>query len=160
VGLSPAARVSIRVATVDDFIRLAPLMEAYVAELGPLAGGAPPPPASAHFEIYWQELGRHAFVLEIAAETVGFALLRSPEPGVWSVGEFFVDQEHRHMGIGEAAAAQLFDRFSGEWRVTELEANVAAQRFWRAVIGRYTRGAFIESWSSARPRGPMQIFRR
>lgn len=158
--MSPAAPVSIRVATVDDFIWLAPLMDDYMAELGPLIdGGPPPPPACAHFEIYWQEPDRRAFVIEIGTETAGFALIRSPEPGVWSIGEFFVDRGHRHLGIGEAAAAQLFDRYTGEWRVAELEANVSAQRFWRTVIGRYTQGAFTESWSPARPKGPMQIFR-
>ena len=160
MGLSPVASVSIRLATVDDFIRLAPLMEAYMAELGPLIdGGPPPPPASAHFEVYWHEPRRHAFAIEVGAEAAGFALIRSPQPDVWSIGEFFVDSKHRHAGVGEAAATQLFDRFPGEWSVAELEANMAAQRFWRAVIERYTGGAFTESWSPERPKGPMQIFR-
>jgi predicted acetyltransferase len=36
----------------------------------------------------------------------------------------------------------VFDRFPGRWIVTQLEENVPAQQFWRAVIHRYTRGNF------------------
>jgi predicted acetyltransferase len=38
----------------------------------------------------------------------------------------------------------MFDAFPGRWEVAETARNVEAQAFWRAVIGRYTRGRYEE----------------
>jgi predicted acetyltransferase len=60
------------------------------------------------------------------------------------VAEFFVLRASRRMGVGTAAAIQLFERFPGPWWVGEHAENHPAQAFWRAVIGRYTSGAYQE----------------
>ena len=68
-------------------------------------------------------------------------------------------RKFRRMGIGRKAAFQVFDRFRGAWEVLQTRENLAAQAFWRAVIGEYTDGDFeetdvdVEGW-----RGAVQTF--
>jgi predicted acetyltransferase len=62
--------------------------------------------------------------------------------------------------VGRAAAVALFNRFPGRWEVAQLEANTAAQAFWRRVIGDYTGGDYTERWvDDDEHRGPAQTFR-
>jgi predicted acetyltransferase len=61
--------------------------------------------------------------------------------------------------VGEHVARTLFDRFPGRWEVSELRDNLAAQAFWRRVIGRYTGSAYREvTLDDSRWRGPVQSF--
>jgi hypothetical protein len=56
------------------------------------------------------------------------------------------------------ATAILFNQFPGNWKVGQEAGNIPAQKFWRTIIARYTRGAFQEiqevGWN-----GPIQLFR-
>jgi predicted acetyltransferase len=76
----------------------------------------------------------------------GFALVRDEAwlagAGTREVSEFFVLRRYRRRGVGEHVTRRLFDRFPGRWEVVQLASNLDAQAFWRAVIGRYTGGAF------------------
>ena len=38
----------------------------------------------------------------------------------------------------------LFDRFAGQWLITEHERNGGAVTFWRGVVAAYTRGNYRE----------------
>ena len=69
--------------------------------------------------------------------------------------EFFVLRALRGRGIGRAAALALFRSFPGRWEVEEMRRNEPAVRFWRRVIGEYTRGAFEEAPRDGFPR---QVF--
>ena len=107
-------------------------------------------------ERYWQEVERYPFFIEYDTMRIGFALVtETPEHTVMS--EFFIPRHFRRMGIGAQAAALIFDRFPGRWRVAEMASNRIAQRFWRQVIDEYTDGRFDEveedGWV-----GPVQYF--
>jgi len=96
---------------------------------------------------YWEEPGKHAFMLRAGKEIAGFALVRGnheEEDIDFSIGEFFVLRKFRGRGVGERIARQLFDRFRGRWKVAQLARNTPALAFWRKVIGRYTSGEFHE----------------
>lgn len=110
---------------------------------------------------YWEEPGKHAFMLRAGQEIAGFALVRGnheEEDVDCSIAEFFVLRKFRGQGTGERIARQLFDRFPGRWEVEQLALNQPAIAFWRKVIGRYTDGRFEEREGESRW-GKMNVIR-
>lgn len=104
---------------------------------------------AARMERFWTEPGRRCFLIRADAALAGFAFVRDEAthagPGTHEVSEFFVLRKFRRQGVGARAATLVFDLAPGQaWEVSQLASNVPAQRFWRAVIGRYTGGAFSD----------------
>jgi predicted acetyltransferase len=85
-------------------------------------------------------------------EPVGFAMVRRRLPAAagaatlseFSMAEFFVARRWRRRGIGSQAVRLLFDRFDGQWLITEHVRNSGAVKFWRGVVAAYTRGKYQE----------------
>ena len=113
---------------------------------------------------YWTESSRHPYLVYSDGQITGFVLVGTHsvvclEPDARRIAEFFIMRKYRMRGIGRKAAFHVFDRFRGPWEVSQNQANVAAQAFWRAVIGEYTDGDFeetvmdVEAW-----RGVVQTF--
>lgn len=115
----------------------------------------------ARIENFWTDPARRAFLVRVDGRLAGFALVRDGAAfagaGTREISEFFVLRRYRRRGVGERAAARVFDLFPGKWEVTELTSNVDAQAFWRRAIDRYTRGRFEDT---PRPdgKGVMQRF--
>ncbi len=108
-----------------------------------------------YLDHYWTESDRHPFIVRVDGRLAGFALvsiLFLDERSETSMSEFFILRKYRRQGVGEAVARQLFDQFPGQWSVAQMDRNVAAQRFWRAIIDRYTGGAFAERHDTAHQR--------
>ncbi len=112
---------------------------------------------------YWTEEGRHAFLFRTEGKLAGFALVRRVPEGdsgefISWMAEFFVLRKYRGRGLGSKAAAELFNRFPGGWRVGQDARNQPAQAFWRKTIEQYTGGNYqdvaAEGWN-----GPVQEFR-
>lgn len=99
-----------------------------------------------YLDHYWAEKTRYPYLVRVAGKLAGFALvkLNKREDGTQYtfMAEFFVMRKYRGKGIGQAVAFHLFDLHPGEWEVAEVPKNVAAQAFWRKIIGRYTNGHF------------------
>lgn len=101
-----------------------------------------------YLDAYWSEPSRTPFLVMVDGRLAGFALvtiLDGDDAGVTDMAEFFVMRRYRRQGVGRIAAAILFDRFPGPWRVRQIHANTAAQAFWRSVIAAYTNGDFTET---------------
>ena len=97
----------------------------------------------------WRDESRRRFIVRVGGHLAGFALVRkgsvlTSEPDVTDMDEFFVMRKYRRYGVGAEVAKRLFDMFQGRWEVRELAPNVAAQAFWRSVIGDYTGGRYEE----------------
>jgi predicted acetyltransferase len=80
---------------------------------------------------------------------VGFALVGPGErsggaPGAKDLKEFFVVRRHRGSGLGERLARHVWNRYPGPWLVRVYRGNRPALPFWRAIVARYTDGAFDE----------------
>jgi predicted acetyltransferase len=88
---------------------------------------------------------------------VGFAMIRrrsAPSRGVsppvppaapeFSMAEFFIARSWRRRGIGAEAVRLVFDRFAGQWLISEHVRNTAAVKFWRRVVTSYTQGKYQE----------------
>ncbi len=92
---------------------------------------------------------RFPFLLRVDGGWAGLMLLHRgafliDDPEMMDITEFSVMRKYRRAGAGEAMARAIFDRFAGRWEVRELAANLPAQAFWRAAIGRYTGGRYEE----------------
>jgi predicted acetyltransferase len=93
----------------------------------------------------------HPLVILKSEQYAGFALVVRPQPAPpsqpqidYRMSEFFVVEKHRRLGVGQEAATLIFNRFAGQWEVTEYLRNAGAVGFWRRVIATYTRGKFLE----------------
>jgi predicted acetyltransferase len=108
-----------------------------------------------YLDHYWVEPGRHPFFVRADGRLAGFALVRilPVECGTEAhMAEFFVFRKYRRRGVGEEVARQVFARFPGRWVVEQAGGNIPAQRFWQAVIGRYTNGVITERHDEVRGR--------
>ena len=91
-----------------------------------------------------------SYVIRVGGELAGFAIV-SPrsyltgDAGVTDMAQFFVMRGYRRGRVGEFASTFLFDAYPGPWEVRVIEENTAGNAFWRAVIDRYTGGAFTET---------------
>ena len=113
---------------------------------------------------YFEEAARHPHLLRIDGHWAGLALVREGVEFLdgrtgFDMTEFFVMRKYRRHGAGERLATAMFDRYRGMWQVREMRVNERAQSFWRAIIARYTSGAFEErDYDDERARGPVQFF--
>ncbi len=100
-----------------------------------------------HWDKYWCEPDRWAFLVRVDGEPAGFVLVGpdgSQPESQYDVGEFFIMRKFRGRGIGQRVAFSIFGRFPGRWEVRQLVQNPPATAFWRKVIDRYTGGDFRE----------------
>lgn len=98
-----------------------------------------------HIDDYWNESGRFPYLIRADGKIAGFALVCPhcdfrTEKDARCVGEFFVMLKYRRMGVGFDAATALFERHPGKWEVCWWKSNVPAEKFWKKVVDRYTRG--------------------
>jgi predicted acetyltransferase len=107
----------------------------------------------------------HIYLIKVDRGWAGFAWIAfgsytEPHgPDHFLMDEFFVLRKYRRRGAGEFAAVRLFNQYPGTWEVGEIPENVEAQRFWRAVITRYTDNHYREVFvNNERWHGPVQIF--
>lgn len=85
-----------------------------------------------HFDEYWTDSDRKAFLFRVDGALAGLALVFTGEPH--DMAEFFVMRKYRRRGVGARAAAWLFGQIPGEWTVRQHLANPAATAFWRRAI--------------------------
>jgi len=134
------------------------------SELGWLDVGRDGRFAAPSLAAYWQADDRHPFLIRVDGQLAGFLLVAARSRltgtiGVFDMAEFFVMRKYRRRGVGFAAAAAAFDRFSGRWEIRQRDENVAATAFWRRVVARYTDGSYQEARSDdATWVGPVQSF--
>ncbi|MBE9005660.1 GNAT family N-acetyltransferase [Fortiea sp. LEGE XX443] len=100
-----------------------------------------------YLDYYWVEDNRYPFIVRGDKKLAGFVLVNqftyTPD-SQYSVAEFFILRKYRHQGIGKRVAFQVFDQFCGKWEIHQITTNTVAQKFWRSVIGEYTKGKFTE----------------
>ena len=125
------------------------MLATYLRELARFEPGAAPPEPHDHpwLPLYWEEPGRHPFLVVENGEVAGFALVRRVDAGadVSSVlAEFYVAPAHRRRGVGRAAALEVLRRFPGSWRVRRLSGNAPAAAFWGRVLAEAARDGVRE----------------
>jgi predicted acetyltransferase len=175
-----AAQFGIRAGRPEDKEVLRNLLQLYMYDFSEFAGGVAA--ADGRFRYHddlderWGRPGYHAFFLEALDRdprdgatdwrAAGFAVVTNDsyfdepaERDQWLMDDFFVMRKYRRSGAGTMFARHCFDAFRGRWEVGEMRQNLAAQAFWRKVIGDYTGGAYAEAASAPKWDGPVQRFR-
>jgi predicted acetyltransferase len=106
----------------------------------------------------------HVYLIRVDGNLAGFAYVTRHTSyfghgETHNLSEFFVLRKYRRRGVGEHVARLLFDRFPGRWEFGTTPGNLAAQAFWRRVLGRYAPDTLrevaegCERWS-----GPIWVF--
>jgi predicted acetyltransferase len=88
-----------------------------------------------YLDRYWSEPGRHAFLVQSAGRTVGFALVRAPAStgtGQYHFAEFYIQPASRRLGFGRSAVLAIWKRFPGPWELQVHARNSAALQFWKS----------------------------
>ncbi len=93
--------------------------------------------------LYWNERGRHPFLIKVDGGLAGLALVKrgsefSNNADAWDVAEFFIMRAYRRRGIGMAVAHEIWRKFPGPWEVRVMESNGAAVKFWQRAITTFT----------------------
>lgn len=91
----------------------------------------------------------YPLVIVKGSEPVGFARVLRASPAApprsdYRMAEFFITRARRRLGVGRMAVELILNRFAGRWEITEYLRNAEAVRFWRRVVGAYTRGHYQE----------------
>lgn len=111
-----------------------------------------------HLDCYWNEEGRHPFIVKVDGKIAGFVLVEHKvEDNYYYMSEFFIMKRYRGKNIGKEVAFQIFNLFPGVWEIAEMKTNIPAQVFWRKIINQYTTGNF-EEIVKAKWNGPIQRF--
>ncbi|XMB86796.1 GNAT family N-acetyltransferase [Mycoplasmatota bacterium WC44] len=91
------------------------------------------------------------YIIMVDEKPAGFVLIATT-PYVsnttdYYVNEFFVLRPYRGKNIGEIAAKQVFDNFTGRWELytNSSSKNLKGQRFWRKTVSNYTKNNYDES---------------
>jgi predicted acetyltransferase len=142
----PAARIEVVRATLEQKSILENLLELYADDFRQFHTIEPGPDGRFVYpalSLYWQEEGRHPFLIQVNGEPAGFALVRrgsriSENALVWDMAEFFIVREGRRRGAGTKAAHQVWRMLPGSWEVRVLRPNHAALQFWERSLSRFT----------------------
>lgn len=141
--------IDCRLAAAGDFGALQQMLELYQHDLSDIWHQD-----LDHEGRYGYDLSRHrdgvtsfAHVALLDGAYAGFALV-SPahvtrRAGFW-MEQFFVLKRYRGAGVGRVLARHVFGCHPGLWEVGQMPANIAAQSFWRGVIGELSGGAHTE----------------
>ena len=116
----------------------------------------------AHLHLYWEEPGRHPFLIRAGGHLAGFVLVRrgsevSNDADVWDVAEFFVARGFRRLGVGTAAAHEVWRKFTGRWEVRVIDRNRKARQFWARAIHDFI-GEAVEPFTSDRDGHRWHVF--
>ncbi len=131
---------------IDRADRPAPdrLLDAHLSELGTYREFPVGPTDAAtypYLSLYWQEPGRHPFVVVAEGARAGFVWIREIEKeSITEVSEFYIRPAFRRCGLGRASLAEVWRRFSGAWRVEVHPRNAAAAAFWLSCVEEFASG--------------------
>lgn len=92
-----------------------------------------------------------AFFIKSDEALLGFVIVKkSDDKRAFEMEQFFILKKYNGKGIGKQAAINIFDRFKGDWKVTQIEKNYPAQAFWKSVIRNYSNHSYRESCDDKR----------
>jgi predicted acetyltransferase len=143
-----AMEVEVRPALPEQGPILANLLELYAHDFSEFVDIKLGPDGRFGYErlqLYWEEPGRHPFIITADGHLAGFAFVRkgseiSGDAEVWDMAEFFVARGFRRRGVGMWAAREIWRKFPGRWEVRVIDRNRKAKEFWRRAIDEFLGG--------------------
>ena len=141
--------LQIRRALAHDYPALQQMLELYQYELSDIWPQEADAQARYGYDLARHRQGEsfHAYVALVGSQYAGFALVAparvTRSEGCW-MEQFFVLKRFRQQGAGFALARHVMDQHPGAWEIGQMQANSAAQAFWRKTIAALTGGSFVE----------------
>jgi len=139
----------VRVAEAHERLALSRMLELYQHDLSDIWDQELDADGLYGYELdrYWTDEDCRPFVALVDGRYAGFALVdrsvKVGSDGYW-MDQFFVVRKYRRVGVGSALATQVLQALPGSWEVGQMPENVAAQAFWRRVIGSLTGDCYTE----------------
>ncbi|PZD97278.1 GNAT family N-acetyltransferase [Paenibacillus sambharensis] len=118
-----------------------------------------------YFDHYWTEDKRQAYFIKVNGQYAGFTMVNDhcsiiQEEDARAITEFFIMRKYRRRGIGQAAAALVFDTHKGWWEVLQHGNNEVSKQFWEQTVQSYTGGDYrIENVTTEYWEGQGIVFR-
>ena len=116
---------------------------------------------------FWRKSDRWPYLIEVRAQTAGFALLDTHSHLTGgqierNMAEFFVLRKHRRRGVALEALHQILGLHPGRWEVAIAERNMAAKAFWRKAIESApgVKDLHLAQGDGENWRGPIWCFRK
>ena len=116
----------------------------YEAEFSAITQKEPDAEGRFALEADWKS-PNSGFYQFVEKKPVGFAIRGQTEEGRSDIVEFYILPCYRNKGFGIVLAFAIFDLFPGPWQVRQIPTATNAIAFWRATIGEYTEGNYIEN---------------
>jgi predicted acetyltransferase len=141
--------LEVRIANPDERLPLYRMLELYQHDLSDIWDQDLDTHGEYGYDLnrYWKDSDCWPYLFLVEGKLAGFALVdrrvRIPGDDFW-MDQFFVLKKYRRQGIGNAAASAVLDTHPGYWQVGQMPANLAAQAFWRCLVGSYTRNGYTE----------------
>lgn len=138
-------RIEVIPAAPADEAILANLLELYIHDFSEFLNldlGADGRFGYKQLPLYWEESGRHPFLIRMDGKLAGFVFVKrgsevSDNASIWDMAEFFVVRGYRRRGIGTDVAHEVWRRFRGVWEIRVMDANTSAHHFWKRAIAAF-----------------------
>ena len=147
--MSQPAKAEVRIAEATERLALSRMLELYQHDLSDIWDQELDADGQYGYALdrYWQDDDCRPFLALVDGRYAGFALVdrsvKVGRSGYW-MEQFFVVKKYRRRGVGGALATHVFAALPGAWEVGQMPENIAAQTFWRRVIGSFTGGRYTE----------------
>jgi predicted acetyltransferase len=142
ISRATSATIEVVPATPEQEPILANMLELYAHDFSEFVGLRLGPDGRfgyRHLHSYWEEPGRHPFIVKAGGHLAGFVFVRrgsaiSGDADVWDMAEFFIVRGFRRLGVGTEVARNIWRKFPGRWEVRVIDRNRKAGVFWRRAI--------------------------
>lgn len=165
MNIDQSCGITLSLATSAESPLLKNLLELYEYDFSEFTGsdvGADGTYQYQYLNEYWIEPNRFVYIAFVRGKIAGFVMVNThfiDNVLRWSIAEFFVLRKYRRQGIGEYMAKYAFNQHPGQWVIMQIGSNLAAIKFWRKVVTRYTGGKYDECEGTGDGQaGVMQLF--
>lgn len=109
-------------------------------------------------EDYTEQSNYRTYLIQVDGNLAGLVVVRLEEK-INYLRHYFIVRKYRKQKIGLEAAHRIFDMFQGDWRVSTMDYNIPAIKFWEKTLSEFTNESYIKM-RRADNKGPQYEFYR
>jgi predicted acetyltransferase len=126
----------------SNFFHFDKLVQDYEVEFSSFTGKTPNQDGKYSIDVDWQAPNKGYYWKE-GSQIIGFCIIETIDTFSELV-DFYVVPAHRKKMIGRKMALAVFNKHCGPWQVRQILDHELAKKFWRKVIGDYTKENYTE----------------
>ncbi|MBI9011453.1 MAG: GNAT family N-acetyltransferase [Clostridiales bacterium] len=92
-------------------------------------------------EDYTSQSNYRTYMIQVDGNLAGFVVVRLEET-INYLRHYFIVRKYRKQKIGLKAVHRIFDMFPGDWRVSTLDYNLPAIKFWEKTLCEFTNDSY------------------